>query len=181
MLALRARWNVDTYAYDWRRDLDDAADGLAALIRERHDGQPVHLVAHGAGGLVARQLVLRHPQLWEAMQDPAGAAGGRLVMLGTPNFGSYAAVQALAGEDRVTELLAACDARHDTQALLAVAGTFAGSYQLLPAPSRLPGSLSSLYQADTWPRQAAVSQALLDRAWTFHEALARGPSVNPSA
>jgi pimeloyl-ACP methyl ester carboxylesterase len=179
MLALRARWNVDTYAYDWRRGLDDAADGLAAIIRERHAGQPVHLVAHGAGGLVARQLVLRHPQLWGAMQDPAGAAGGRLVMLGTPNFGSYAAVHALAGADRVTELLAACDSRHDTQAVLVVAGTFAGSYQLLPAPSRLPGSLSSLYQADTWPRQAAVSQALLDRAWTFHEALARGPSVNP--
>jgi len=179
MLALRARWNAECYAWDWRRDLDAAADGLAAFIRERFAGEPVHLVAHAAGGLVARRLIQRHPELWDAMQDPAGIAGGRLVMLGTPNFGSFATVQLIAGEDRLMELLAACDARHDLQQLLAITSTFAGSYQLLPAPSKLPGSLSALYQAATWPQRAAVSQSLLDRAWAFHDALAGGAAVSP--
>lgn len=179
VLALRARWTVECYAWDWRRDLDVAADGLAAFIRERFAGEPVHLVAHAAGALVARSLVLRHHELWDAMQDPAGVAGGRLVMLGTPSFGSFATVPLLAGEDRLSELLAACDPRGDLQRLLTVTNSFAGSYQLLPAPSKLPGSLSALYQAETWPRQAAVSQALLDRAWAFHDALGSGASVSP--
>src|SRR5262245_36689737 len=33
MLWLRARWNVAPFAYDWRRDIDEAADALARFIR----------------------------------------------------------------------------------------------------------------------------------------------------
>ncbi len=29
VLALRARWNVEAFAYDWRRDIDEASDALA--------------------------------------------------------------------------------------------------------------------------------------------------------
>src|SRR5690606_876381 len=51
VLALRAHWNVEPFAYDWRKDIDEASDELAALIERRFGHEPVHLVAHSMGGL----------------------------------------------------------------------------------------------------------------------------------
>ena len=178
MLSLRARWNAEPFAYDWRKGIDTASDGLARFIRARFPGQPVHIVAHSMGGLVARNMIRRDPQLWEAMQDPEGAAGGRLVMLGTPNYGSFAIVQAMTGADQMMTLLEKCDLKHDMSGLLAITNTFLGSYQLLPAPSKLPATLEALYQADTWPRDAHISQAHLNRAFAFHAALASAATVS---
>ena len=171
ILSLRARWNAEPFAYDWRKDIDTASDELARFISARFPGQPVHIVAHSMGGLVARNMIRRHPQLWESMQDPEGSAGGRLIMLGTPNYGSFAIVQAMTGEDQMMRLLEKCDVRHDMPGLLGITNTFLGSYQLLPAPSKLPATLEALYQADTWPRDAHISQAHLNRAFAFHAAL----------
>ena len=98
VLSLRARWNVESYAYDWRRDVDEASDGLAELIRTRFPDRPVHLVAHSMGGLVARNFILRHPALWESMRDAELVSGGRLVMLGTPNYGSFAIAPGAVGQ-----------------------------------------------------------------------------------
>lgn len=178
ILSLRARWDAVGYAYDWRRDIDEAADGLAKLIRERFPGKPVHIVAHSMGGLVARNMILRHPKLWDALEDPEKVAGGRLVMLGTPNYGSYAIVQAMTGEDRMIGMLEKLDFSHDMRQLLAVTNSFVGSYQLLPAPAKLSGTLDSLYQTDTWPRRAAVSQLHLNRAHQFHTALDTASTVS---
>lgn len=178
ILSLRARWDTVGYAYDWRRDIDEAADGLAKLVRERFPGKPVHLVAHSMGGLVARNMILRHPKLWEGLEDPDKVAGGRLVMLGTPNYGSYAIVQALTGEDRMMAMLEKLDFSHDMRELLAITNSFVGSYQLLPAPSKLPGMLDALYQADTWPRRAAVSQRHLNRAHQFHASLDAASTIS---
>jgi pimeloyl-ACP methyl ester carboxylesterase len=178
ILSLRARWDAVGYAYDWRRDVDEAADGLARLIRERFAGKPVHLVAHSMGGLVARTMILRHPKLWESLEDPEKVAGGRLVMLGTPNYGSYAIVQAMTGEDRMIGMLEKLDFSHDMRQLLAITNSFVGSYQLLPAPAKLPGTLDFLYQADTWPKRAAVSQQHLNRAHQFHTGLDTASTVS---
>ena len=178
ILSLRARWDAVGYAYDWRRDIDEAADGLARFIRERFPGKPVHLVAHSMGGLVARNLIRRNPQLWDGIEDPEKVAGGRLVMLGTPNYGSFAIVQAMTGEDRMMAMLEKADFKHDMRELLAITNTFPGSYQLLPAPSKLPATLDALYQADTWPKRAAISQAHLNRAHRFHADLDTASTVN---
>jgi pimeloyl-ACP methyl ester carboxylesterase len=178
ILSLRARWHVEPFAYDWRRSIDAAADDLAAFIRSRFPGQTVHLVAHSMGGLVARNLVRRHPQLWEAMQDHDPTAGGRLVMLGTPNYGSFAIVQAMTGEDQLIAVLERCDLVHDMSQLLEITNTFPGSYELLPAPSKLSGTLGALYQADTWPENSRVSQRHLNRAYEFHGALESGATID---
>jgi pimeloyl-ACP methyl ester carboxylesterase len=168
ILSLRAHWNAKPFAYDWRRDIDTASDALATFIRESFPGEPVHIVAHSMGGLVARNMIRRHPQLWTSMQDGDRSRGGRLIMLGTPNYGSFAIVQALTGEDRMMGVLEKCDLAHDMRELLAITNTFLGSYQLLPAPQKLPAPLASLYQADTWPSFAGVSQNHLNRAYAFH-------------
>ena len=60
-LAQRARWNAEPFAYDWRKGIDTASDELARVIRARFPGQPVHIVAHSMGGLVARNMIRRHP------------------------------------------------------------------------------------------------------------------------
>src|SRR5438128_1123307 len=145
VLALRARWNVETYAYDWRKDIDEASDGLATLIRQKFPGKPVHLVAHSMGGLVSRNLIRRHPQLWDAMKAPDLVAGGRLIMLGTPNYGSFAIPPVLTGGDQMMELLERIDLAHNMPELLAITNTFLGSYMLLPAPSKLSSMLQTLY------------------------------------
>ena len=95
----------------------------------------MHLVAHSMGGLVARSFAARHAKTWEQMDDSSDhPAGGRLLMLGTPNKGSYAIPLALAGDDLAVKGLAAVD-RRDTRADIArVVATFPGTYQMLPAP-----------------------------------------------
>jgi len=40
IMALRARWNVEPLAYDWRRDIDQASDLLAEFIRARFADKP---------------------------------------------------------------------------------------------------------------------------------------------
>lgn len=179
VLTLRGRWNVIDCAFDWRKDIDDAADALATLIRAQFTDQPVHIVAHSMGGLVARNFIRRHRKLWEAMKDPNGVAGGRLVMLGTPNYGSFSIPQVLTGEDTLMTWLARFDLRHNLSELLAITNTFVGSYQLLPAPSRLPPSLQKLYQRETWGETAGISARHLKRAYDFHFDLEQGNTIDP--
>ncbi|MNX63492.1 CHAT domain protein [compost metagenome] len=179
MVALRARWNAEPFAYDWRRDIDASSDALANLIRAKFPGQPVHLVAHSMGGLVSRNMIRRHPTLWDEMRGAELTGGGRLIMLGTPNYGSFAIVQAMTGEDRMMGLLESVDLKHDMTELLGITNSFLGSYQLLPAPSKLTPSLNDLYLADTWSQQAQVSQAHLDRAHRFFADLEASVTIDP--
>ena len=180
MVALRARWNAEPFAYDWRKDIDTSSDELAAMIRKRFAGQPVHLVAHSMGGLVSRNMIRRHPTLWEEMRGTELAAGGRLIMLGTPNYGSFAIVQAMTGEDSMMSLLEKFDIKHDMSELLSITNSFLGSYQLLPAPSKLPAKLNALYLADTWSEHAHISQAHLNRAHQFFADLENSVTIDSS-
>ncbi len=179
VLSLQARWNVVTFPYDWRKDLDEAAHGLAALIQARFRDEPVHLVAHSMGGLVCRNFIRLHPDLWEAMRDPHGGRGGRLVMLGTPNYGSFAIMQALTGEESLVRLLGVADLHHDLSELLEILCSFVGSYQLLPAPNRLPPATQALYRAETWA-DVPISSVHLQRAFRFHGDLEQAGTVDPA-
>lgn len=178
ILWLQARWTVVPFAYDWRLDIDRAARALADCIRRQRGGEPVHLVAHSMGGLVSRNFIRLHPELWRAMRDVDGRRGGRLVMLGTPNYGSYAIPQALTGEETLVRWLAAADVRHSRAELLATLDSFVGSYQMLPAPSRLPAGAEALYRVETWGAHP-VSARHLERALRFHAELAAADTVDP--
>ena len=178
VLSLRARWNVEPYAYDWRRDIDEAADGLAELIGRVFSGQAVHLVAHSMGGLVARNFILRHAELWEAMRQGELSGGGRLVMLGTPNYGSFSIPPVLTGSDQLMELLERLDLAHNMPELLAITNTFLGSYMLLPAPGKLPPALGVLYQRDTWGEAPGISQPHLNRTYQFYKDLEQASTID---
>lgn len=174
LLALSERWRVRAFWYDWRKDLDVAADNLNAAIGGWFSKrEPVHLVAHSMGGLVARTFIQAHPERWEAMWDAGsgqpGARGGRLVMLGTPNHGSFDIPRVICGLDRLVRLLALADLRMSLDALRDVLNTFVGTYEMLPSPFEV-GGVDSLYEAATY-RPFEVSQAHLDNARRHHELL----------
>ena len=179
IVALRAKWNVEPYAYDWRKDIDLASDGLAAFIQERFPDQPVHLVAHSMGGLVARNFIKRHPQLWKAMRDATLARGGRLIMLGTPNYGSYAIAQVLTGTDALLARLERFDLKNNMAELLNVTNSFLGSYMLLPAHGKLPSATQPIYEKGAWGATPAVSQDHLNRTFEFYKSLDSAATVDP--
>ncbi len=137
----RAGCNVEFYAYDWRQDVLTLGAQLRDRIRANAKG-PVSIVAHSMGGLVARA----------AMQDDRKRAIAQLIMLGTPNFGSFATVLALRGAYPPVHKIAMLDHEHDADAhAQRVFATFTGLYQLLPAPERL--NRLDLRRPSTWPRR----------------------------
>ena len=114
LLGLAAdQWNVQAFWFDWRLDLAESADALRKQIDGWFGpGEPVNLVAHSMGGLVSRTYILRHPERW--------AKGGRLIMLGTPNLGSFAIPQVITGALDTVRKLALVDVTHSRAELLGV-------------------------------------------------------------
>lgn len=178
ILWLKAYWNVEPFAYDWRKDLDRAAEDLKDLVQIKFKDQPVHLVAHSMGGLLSRNFIRLYPKVWKAMSEPKKVQGGRLIMLGTPNYGSYAIAQAMVAKDKLVKWLAAADLRHDLDEVLDVLNGFVGSYQLLPSPAKLPASEQDLYNAGTWGRYPIVASHLA-RARKFHTDLDVPATTDP--
>lgn len=179
VLWLRARWNVEPYAFDWRKDIDAASEGLARLVREKFRNQPVHIVAHSMGGLVSRNFIRLHRDLWDGMRDAEGERGGRLVMLGTPNYGSYAIPQVMTGTETLVKWLARADIRHSRAEVVEILNTFVGSYQMLPAHDRIPAATRAIYRGSTWG-DLPVDEAHLQRAVRFHDELERGNTIDPA-
>ena len=135
---------VIPFPYDWRKSILDASDRLAEALAEQLQSstQPIHIFAHSMGGLVARGLIANHPALWQAV---TARKGSRLLMLGTPNSGSYSILRLLAGRDRLSAMLGLVDFRHDENALLKLLSCFPGLLELLP----LHGDVDA-YSADIW-------------------------------
>ena len=172
LLALSENWNVKDFFFDWRKDLDLAADALNAKLGSSFDdGAPVHIVAHSMGGLVARTFIKKYPARWRTMWDDKGngKAGGRLIMLGTPNQGSFAIPQVITGLEGLVRKLAKLDLRHDRQELLETFNSFVGSYQMLPSPEEM-SNVAPLYNSGTYSRfKVNVPQQHLTRALTHHQ------------
>lgn len=139
------------HAYDWRRDLGQLGKELAQRIGR--EAVPPVIVAHSMGGLVARSALALLPK----------HAVRRLVLAGTPNQGTYAAVQALCGTYPAVRRIAMLDLRHSAETLAKrVFGTFPGLYQLLPP--RSPKAGVDVHDVRRWPRILRPDPALLARA-----------------
>ena len=157
LMELDSRWQVRPFAFDWREDIDRSAARLDEEIKAFGAGEPVHLVTHSMGGLVARRFVNRFRDTWEAIDDPEGRGrGGRLVMIGTPNRGSFAIPLVLTGGDKIVRALAKGDIEHSLEEVLAIVATFPGMYQLLPSP--LSNSMATTMQSSSSGRPGATSR-----------------------
>ena len=152
ILELDTRWHVRPFPFDWREDIDKSADRLAGEVQAFGGGGPVHLVAHSMGGLVSRRFIQRHRDVWKSMDDAEGQGrGGRLVMLGTPNRGSFAIPLTLTGGEKLVKVLAKADFSHSLDELLSILGTFPGLYDMLPSPLvDLDDDHEQLFDVQAW-------------------------------
>jgi triacylglycerol esterase/lipase EstA (alpha/beta hydrolase family) len=149
---LAATHEVRPFAFDWRRPIEEEAQRLAeaveaALAERQATRQPVRIIAHSMGGLVARTMQIVAPKTWERMMAHEGA---RLVMLGTPNGGSYAPMQVLSGDDTFGNALAAFGSPlADRRARMLMAG--------MPGLLQLQAGLreKGLDKSGTWAQLAA--------------------------
>ena len=147
---------TELYDYDWRHPVVALGAALAEHL-ERHPATRLALVAHSMGGLVARA----------ALGVRGLAKVTRVILIATPNLGSYAAVQALRGTDAVVRKLARLAPAETPESLTGeVFSTFPSLYDLLP-----PGNARlDLLDATAWPssgpqpRRALLLRSRLDRA-----------------
>ncbi len=167
-----AGFDADFHPYDWRQDIRTLGEGLAERIRKEtaRAGERLYLVAHSMGGLVARAGFKR-------LADGGGKDEKRvhrLIMLGTPNNGSFSPVQALSGTHSMVKKVAAVDLSNSHEDLVnKVFNTFTGLYQMLPARSVYSGI--DLYDLASWPPSGMSPRPEeLAKAPEVHEALAPG-------
>lgn len=158
-LYLRAHgFAVTLYDYDWRLDIETSAATLAERLRA-HKPARAAIVAHSMGGLVSRA----------ALALPGTEHVERAVLLGTPNLGAYAPLQALRGSYAVVRNIARLDRHHTAEELaMKIFSAFPSLYQMLPAPC----DGLDLLDETQWPRFGpAPRRDLLERARRFRASL----------
>jgi Lecithin:cholesterol acyltransferase len=156
-LELRARgFAAEFHDYDWRLSVADLGRALAARLRAA-EGR-IAIVAHSMGGLVARA----------ALALPGTAQVERVVLLGAPNRGSFAAVQALRGTYAVVRKVARL-ARESAATLAGeIFNTFPSLYDMLPG-----GGRADLTEGASWPAAGPQPLAeLLERTRATRRVLA---------
>jgi CHAT domain-containing protein len=179
---------VELFAYDWRLSVRQAAarlaDRLEPLLQQaERSGQPLRLVAHSLGGLVVRAMIAdagRGSALWQRLKRlPAS----RLLMLGTPNLGSYEGLRWLTGCNPTQAKLALLDITENSDQITSLVAAYPGLLELLPfAPEDPDFADPSRWQAlraalgAQW--DCAQAPALQEAAATWK--LLRGTAPEPS-
>jgi hypothetical protein len=177
--------DVRVLHYDWRLSIDNAADRLDAVLTGILDeteatGQPVRLLCHSMGGLVARRLIVKHRATWTRMVKDRN--GSRIVMLGTPNGGSASMAAGLLGHDRMIRQLELVDITSDMPQILNALTPLPGVLELLPTDEN-----HAYFDQATWQRLSGAApegwnpptQAALDRARATWEGMKLGPEDLP--
>jgi pimeloyl-ACP methyl ester carboxylesterase len=148
------------YDYDWRLGIDALGAAFAQMIRETA-AERVMIVAHSMGGLVSRVALA---------SAPLGKVE-RLVLLGTPNFGSFAPLQALRGTYAVVRKIASLAGTGTPESLAGeIFNCFPSLYHMLPHSACHRGI--DLLDARRWPRTGPQPDvSLLGGARQIHSRL----------
>jgi pimeloyl-ACP methyl ester carboxylesterase len=151
------------YDYDWRRSIAELGVALAERLRS-DPAERAMIVAHSMGGLVSRA----------ALAQPGMSKVARLVLLGTPNFGSFAPLQALRGTYSVVRKIASLASTSSPESLAGqVFNSFPSLYQMLP--SAPVNGCPDLFDPAEWPRSGPRPRSnLLRSAREIQGKLAQG-------
>jgi pimeloyl-ACP methyl ester carboxylesterase len=151
--------------YDWRLGIDELGRSFAERLRNE-PAERLAIVAHSMGGLVSRAAVVL----------PGAERVQRVLLLGTPNYGSFATIQALRGTYAVVRKLARLAGQGTAESLSGeIFNTFPSLYQMLPAASCSDGT--DLFDAAAWPVSGPrPDPALLEHARTVQGGLAQPDS-----
>jgi pimeloyl-ACP methyl ester carboxylesterase len=159
-LRLRAAgFAVTFHDYDWRLGIEDSGAALAERLRAQ-GCRRLAIVAHSMGGLLSRI----------ALALPGTQHVERVVLLGTPNQGSFAPMQVLRGTYAVVTKIARLDGATTAERLTEeVFNSFPSLYQMIPAISRKG---LDLLDPRAWPDSGpALRLPLLERARRFRDGL----------
>ncbi len=159
---------VFPFAFDWRRPIEDEAKRLADAIDEQlalraTSKQPVRIVAHSMGGLLARAVQLVRPATWQRLMARDGA---RLLMLGTPNAGSWSPMQTLSGDDTFGNALVAFGSLFDSVGTRKRMADMPGFIQL---QAGLLDTTLGLAKSSAWQKLADDDLAALRERSTWHD------------
>ncbi|WP_118951704.1 DUF7379 domain-containing protein [Taibaiella helva] len=138
-------------AYDWRKSIFDAAALLDTSVRQslEQTDRSVCFVAHSMGGLVLRAFAVQYPATWKALQQRKDF---RVLLLGTPNDGSYEIPRVLLGMGRNINLVALLDLTQSKRMLLQQFVQYPGLLNLLPTTGDV-----DFGAAESWRRIEAAS------------------------
>ena len=143
---------AEFHDYDWRLPVAQLGSALAERVRAAGHTR-VAIVAHSMGGLVARA----------ALALAGTGSVERLVLLGTPHLGSFAAVQAVRGTYAVVRKVARLAGEASAESLAAeVFSTFPSLYDLMPVGAG--GGATDLFDARAWPASGPQPRAALMQA-----------------
>ena len=176
---LQGSHTVKLFPYDWRISVRESANALAALVEQCLDEversrQGLHIVAHSMGGLVARAMLAQRPDLLARLRSLPKPGCFRLLMLGTPNHGSFQAVRLMVGQYRIANQLALLDFQHSRDDLLKVFNCYPGAAELLPWAEKGrdfadPAHWQELHEIDgkRWPLPDAAALRAAQQTWTL--------------
>lgn len=155
---LSAKYDVETFHFDWRCPLTE----VAAIFNERIKqlmafGQPIKLIGHSMGGVVIRDFMVNHRETWQQLNN---SASFRLIFLGSPLGGSFRIPYVLFGKDSIIKKLAMIDMRHSKKELLRVFSGMQGLLSLLPLDKN--NAENDFGNGETWRQMA---QAAGDSSW----------------
>jgi hypothetical protein len=158
---------VIEFPFDWRRPIESEAARLAARIEAALNarvptGQPVRIVAHSMGGLLARAVQLEKPELFERLLANPGA---RILLLGTPHGGSWAPMQVLTGDDTFGNTLVTIGSPFDGALARQMMAELPGFMQL---QAGLFDEGAPLSEVRTWQDLAAGDAAALAESNGWH-------------
>jgi hypothetical protein len=191
-------YEVFSAGWDWRKDFYLAGEALASKIESAvTSDNPCTIVAHSLGGLVARRA-------WDLLSSVNQSAKiRRIITLGTPHQGSYAAVLIASGDAEYFEQIQFLSnfiangtlrsrvlgyfPSFTTDELRDLSLTWPTVYQLFPL---LGGSAAAgdnlrplLFARSNWPSKTAISEQHLANAkdvigpWLLSPASMPPPSV----
>ena len=165
-LSLRAAGFAATFHdYDWRLGVDELGRSFAERLRNE-PAEHLAIVAHSMGGLVSRAAVVL----------PGAERVRRVLLLGSPNYGSFATIQALRGTYAVVRKLARLAGQATAESLSGeIFNTFPSLYQMLPAAGS--GDGTDLFDAAAWPAAGPrPDPTLLEQARAVQGGLAQPDS-----